>query len=72
MNKFEEFNSIYIPHIQNSDTNMLANAASNNDPTHDKFSSELICKTSILDNNQRIFSDSQQIMDFLQSEDIFK
>ena len=68
MNKFEPFNIKYIPHIENYDTNMLANEASNNDPTHDIFSIELICRPSIPGNNQRIFNDEQQIVDFIQSE----
>ena len=47
---------------------MLANVASNNDPTYNIFSIELICRPSMPDNNQRTFSDEQQIMDFIQSE----
>lgn len=42
MNKFEAFNIKSIPHIENSNTNMLENAASNNDPTYDRFCIELI------------------------------
>ena len=72
MNKFEEFNIKSIPHIENSDTDMLANVASNNDSTHDIFSIELICRPLIPDNNQTIFADIQPIMEFLQSKDIFK
>ena len=68
MNKLEAFNIKSIPHIENFDTNMLANAASNNDHTHDIFSIESICRMSIPDNNQRIFGDEKQIMDFIQAE----
>ena len=67
MNKFEEFNIKSIPHIENSNINMLANAASNNDPSYHKFYIKLICKLSILDNNHRIFGDEQNIMDFIHS-----
>lgn len=66
--KFEAFNIKYIPRIENFDTNMLENAASNKDPTYDIFYIELICRSSISDNNQRIFIDEQQIMDFIQSK----
>ena len=65
MNKFEAFNVKSIPHVDNSDTNMLANVASNNDPTHEIFSIELTCMFSILDNEHRIFCDKQQILDFI-------
>ena len=68
MNKFEAFNIKFIPHIEKYDTNMLENVASNNDPTHDIFSIELICKPSIPNKNQGIFRDEQKIMDFIQSE----
>lgn len=47
MNKFEVFIIKSIPHIENSDTDMLSNEASNNDPTHDIFS----CKLLMHDNN---------------------
>ena len=47
---------------------MLANVASNNDPTHDRFSIQLISRLLIPDNNQKIFGDEQKIMDFMQSE----
>ena len=42
MDKFEAFNIKSIPHIENSNTGMLENATSNNDPTHNIFSIELI------------------------------
>ena len=51
MNKFEAFNIKSIPHIENSDTSMLANSASNNDPTYDRFSIEFIYSPSIPNNN---------------------
>ena len=68
INEFEAFNIKSIPHIENYDTNMLANSSSNSDPTYDIFSIELISRSSIPNNNQRIFNDEQQIMDFIQSE----
>ena len=57
---------------------MLANASSNlcpsDDFSHDKFSVELIYKSSIPDNitNWRVFEDDEQIINFLHSEDTFK
>jgi hypothetical protein len=57
---------------------MLANATSNlipsDDFSHDKFSIELIYKSSITDNitSWRIFDDDHQIPYFLHSEDTFK
>lgn len=57
---------------------MLANAASNLNPsddfTSDKFSLELIYRLSILYNitNWRIFDDDEQIINFLNSEDTFR
>ena len=51
MNKFEAFNIKSIPHIENYETNILANMDSNNNPTYDKFYIELICWSSITDNN---------------------
>ena len=51
MNKCEAFNIKSIPDIQNSDTDMLENAASNNDPTYHIFPIEIICMSSIPNNN---------------------
>ena len=68
MNTFESFNIKYITHVENHDTNMLENAASNNDPTYNIFAIELICRPSIPCNKKRIFNDGQQIMDFIQLE----
>ena len=68
MYKFESFHIKSIPHVEKYDTNMSANAASNNDPTYDKFSIELIFMPWIPNNNHRIFSDEPQIMDFIQLE----
>ena len=68
MNKFEAFDIKSIPHIVNSNTDMLANVVSNNDHTRDIFPIKLICSPLILNNNQQIFGDEQQIMDFLQKE----
>ena len=51
MYKFEEFNIKSITYIKNYDTDMLTNSTSNNEPIHDRFSIELICKTSISNNN---------------------
>ena len=78
MNKFEAFNIKSIPHTLNSKSNMLANAASNlcpsDDFSHDKYSVELIYRSSIPDNitNWRVFEDDEQIINFLHSEDTFK
>jgi hypothetical protein len=57
---------------------LLANAASNLFPSdvfsQDKFSIELIYRSSIPDNitNWRVFEDDEQIINFLHSEDTFK
>ena len=57
---------------------MLDNAASNlcpsDDFSHDKFSIELIYRSSFLDNitNWRVLEDDEQIINFLHSEDTFK
>lgn len=59
MYKFEAFNTKSIPHIEYSNTNMLTNVTSNNDDRHDRFSIELICRSSIPDNSWRIFDDNQ-------------
>ena len=71
MYKFEAFNIKSNPHIENYDTNMLTNAPSNNDSTHDGFSIESICRPSISNNNWRISDDNQHIMNFLHLEGIF-
>ena len=68
MNTFESFNIKSIHYIGNSISHMLANMSSNNDPTYEKNSIKLICKSSIPDNNERIFGDEQQIMGFIQLE----
>ena len=78
MHKFEAFNIRSIPHLLNSEVDMLANAVSNLCPSnyfsHEKLSVELIYRSSILDNitNWRIFEDDEQIINFLHSEDTFK
>ena len=51
MNKFEAFNIKSIPYIENFDIDILTNATSSNEPTHDGFFNELICKLSISNNN---------------------
>ena len=62
----------------NSEVDMLANVASNLSPSddfsQDKFSMELIYRTSIPDNitNWRIFVDDEQIINFVHSKDTFK
>ena len=62
----------------NFEAAMLANAASNlcpsDDFSHDKFSFELIYRSSIPDNimNWRVFEDDEQIIIFLHSKDTFK
>ena len=54
INKFEDFNIKSIPHSKNYEVDMLANVASNISPSddfsHDKFSIELIYKSSIPNN----------------------
>jgi len=78
MNKFEAFNIKSIPRTLNHDADMLANVASNlfpsDDLSHDKFSVELIYRSSIPHNitNWRVFEDEEQIINFLHSEDTFK
>ena len=51
ISKFKDFNNKSIPHTMNSKDDMLANAASNLCPTdnfsHDRFSIELMYKSSI-------------------------
>lgn len=78
INKFEAFNIKSIPCSMNSEGDMLANVASNLCPSvdfsHDKFSVELIYRSSIPDNimNWRVFEDDEQIINFLHSEDTLK
>ena len=78
MNKFESFNIKYIPRTLNFEADMLANAASNlfpsDDFSHDKFSIELIYRSSIPDNITiwRVFKDDEQIINFLNFEDTLK
>ena len=78
MNIFEAFNIKSIPRTLNHEAEMLANAASNlfssDDVSHDKFSVELIYRSSIPDNitNWRVFEDDEQIINFLDSKDTFK
>ena len=77
MNKFEAFNIRSIPQSLNSEANLLANAVSNicrsNDFSHEKFSVELIYRSSIPDNitNWRVFEYDEQIINFLLLEDSF-
>ena len=60
------------------EADMLANVASNLFPSdnfsHDKFSVELIYRSSISDNikNWRVFEDDEHIINFLNSKDTFK
>jgi hypothetical protein len=62
----------------NFEANILANVASNfclsDDFSHDKFSIELIYRSSIPDNimNWRVFEDDEQIINLLHLEDTFK
>ena len=78
MYKFEAFNIRSIPRSLNSEVDMLANATSNicpsNDFSNDKFSIELIYRSSIPDNitSWRIFEDDEQIINFLHSKHTFK
>ena len=75
VNKFESFNIEFIPHTNNSDTNMLINEASNlnlNDGSIDmKFSIE-ICRPLIPSTNWRISNDDQNVLKHLQSKDTSK
>ena len=59
MYKFEAFIIKSIPHILNFDNYMLTNATSDNDHTHNKFSIELICRSSTSDNNWGISYDNK-------------
>ena len=68
MYKFEAFNIKSIPHIENSNIDMLTNVTSKNEHTHNKFSIELISRLSISDNNWRISNYNQYIMNFFHSE----
>ena len=78
MTKFENLNIKSIPRSKNSNADMSANAASNLSPsddfTHDRFSMELMYKTSIPNNiiNWWIFDDDPQIKDFIHLKDTFK
>ena len=78
MYKFKAFKIRSIPQSLNTKSDMMANVASNifpsNDFLHDKFSTELIYRSSIPDNimNWRIFEDDEQIINFLNSQDTFK
>ena len=78
INKFKAFNIKSIPRSMNSEVDMLANATPNlclsDDFSHDKFSVELIYRSSIPDNimNWRVFKDNEQIIHFLHLEDTFK
>jgi hypothetical protein len=71
INKFESFNIKFIPRIENSDTNMLINEASNlnlNDGSIDmKFSVEN-CRHLIPCTNWRISNDDQHTLEHLQSK----
>ena len=73
ISKFEAFTIRSIPHLLNSEADMLANVASNLSPSddfsHDKFSVELIYRSSIPGNitNWKIFDDDEQIINFLHS-----
>jgi hypothetical protein len=78
MHKFEAFNIKCIPCTLNHEADMLANATSNlcpsDDLSLDKFSIELIYRSSIPNNitNWRVFEDDKQIINFLHSKDTFK
>jgi hypothetical protein len=71
---FESFNINSIPHCQNVDADILANATSRFIPPNDGFSIEIIFRPSILDNvtNWRVFNNDTQIINFLTSFDVFQ
>ena len=54
--------------------NVSSNIFLNDDFSYDKFSVELIYKSSISNNikNWRVFNDNEKIINFLHLEDIFK
>jgi hypothetical protein len=78
ISKFEAFNIKSIPRTMNFETDMLANVASNLCPSdgfsHDRFSVELIYRSSIPNNitNWRVFKYDEQTINFLHFEDTFK
>jgi ribonuclease HI len=78
MNKFSTFNINSIPRLNNSDADLLANAASKLFPAEgfspDAFSVKLLFRPFVLDNitNWRAFDDKQQIISFLHMEETFQ
>ena len=71
---FSTFNISTVPRLQNASADLLANVASKLIPSEefspDRFSIELIFRTSIPDNvtNWRVFNNDTNIIDFLTSE----
>jgi ribonuclease HI len=78
MNKFSAFNINYIPRLNNSEADLLANVASKLLPAKglslDAFSVEMLFRPSVSDNitNWRVFDDDQQIINFLHMEENFQ
>jgi ribonuclease HI len=78
MNKFSSFNINYIPRLNNSEADLLANVASKLFPAEGlspyAFSVEFLFRPSILDNimNWRVFDDDQKIISFLHMEETFQ
>jgi hypothetical protein len=78
MNKFSAFNINFIPRLNNSEADLLANIASKLFPTEglslNAFSVELLFRPSVPDNitNWRVFDDDQQIISFLHMEETFQ
>jgi ribonuclease HI len=71
---FDAFNINSIPHDQNVDVDILANATSRFMPPDDGFSIELMFRPSIPDNvtSWRVFDCDSQIFNFLTSLDTFQ
>jgi hypothetical protein len=78
MNKFSTFNINYIPRLNNSKVDLLANVASKlfhaEGISPNAFSVKLLFRPSIPDNitNWRVFDDDQQIISFLHMEETFQ
>jgi ribonuclease HI len=71
---FDAFNISSIPHDQNIDADILANATSRFMPLDDGFSVEMMFRPSVPDNimSWRVFDSDSQIINFLTSSDTFQ
>jgi hypothetical protein len=75
INKFESFNIKFNPHVDNSDTNMLINEASNlnlYDGSIDRKFSIEICRPLIPSTNWRISNDDQHFLEHLRLRETSK